>query len=114
MVDPRRTVQVLVNLLANASKYGPADAEITIQANIQDGWVRVDVSDRGSGVPEEYRENLYQRFIVPGSTNAELKGGIGLGLSVVKAVVEAQGGQTGWCDRQGGGSTFWFTLPGIG
>src|SRR3989337_2725047 len=114
IVDPRPTVQVLVNLLANASKYGPADADITIQVNIEDSWVRVDVSDRGPGVPEEYRENLFQRFTDPGSTNADLKGGIGLGLSVVKAVVEAQGGQTGWCDRQGGGSTFWFTLLGAG
>ena len=111
MVDPRRTVQVLVNLLANASKYGPADADITIQVYTEDSWVRVNVSDCGPGVPEEYRENLFQRFIAPPSNNTDLKGGIGLGLSVVKAVVEAQGGQTGWCDRQGGGSTFWFTLP---
>ena len=86
------------------------EEDVHLKKDMLDTFIQVEFDE----IPEEYRENLYQRFIVPGSTNAELKGGIGLGLSVVKAVVEAQGGQTGWCDRQGGGSTFWFTLPGIG
>lgn len=113
-VDPRRTIQVLVNLLANASKFGPAGEEITLSASTENGWVRLAISDRGPGITEEGRENLYRRFIFPKTASESLKTGAGLGLSVVKAVVEAQGGQTGVEDRPGGGSTFWFTVPAAG
>jgi hypothetical protein len=111
MVDPRRTGQVLVNLLANASKYGPADADITIQVNIEDSWVRVNVSDRGPGVPEEYRETCFN-VSSPSFEQHRSKRRIGLGLSVVGRW-SRQGGQPGWCDRQGGGSLSGL-LPGAG
>ncbi len=109
--DPRRTVQVLVNLLSNASKYGPDDAEITIGAKVHEGWVRVTVADRGSGIPWEQRQDLFRRFKYLGLDNKKAQYGVGLGLSVVKATVEAHGGQVGVDDRPGGGSLFWFTVP---
>jgi two-component system phosphate regulon sensor histidine kinase PhoR len=109
--DPRRTVQVLVNLLSNASKYGPPDAEITLGVTVNKNWVQVHVADRGPGIPEGYRENLFRRFDRPGISENPSKAGAGLGLSVVKAIVEAQGGKTELSDRPGGGSIFWFTLP---
>ncbi len=109
--DSRRVVQILVNLLSNASKYGPDEAEITIGATASDGWIRVAVSDRGPGVPPEHRDGLFRRFMYPDAENHKTQYGIGLGLSVVKAVVEAHGGQVGVEDRPGGGSIFWFTLP---
>ena len=109
--DARRMVQVLVNLLSNASKYGPDEAEITIGASASQKWVRVTVSDRGPGVPPEQRGDLFRRFVYPNSHNNKTHYGVGLGLSVVKAVVQAHSGQVGIEDRPGGGSTFWFTLP---
>jgi PAS domain S-box-containing protein len=109
--DARRMVQVLVNLLSNASKYGPDEAEITIGAGVSQDWVRVTVSDRGPGVPPEQRGDLFRRFVYPNSQNNKTHYGVGLGLSVVKAVVQAHNGQVGIEDRPGGGSTFWFTLP---
>jgi PAS domain S-box-containing protein len=109
--DPRRTLQVLVNLISNASKYGPADAEIALCAGVSSDQVRVEVSDQGPGIPPEQRRDLFRRFAYPQATPEHGKVGIGLGLSVVKAVVEAHGGQTGVEDRSQGGSTFWFTLP---
>jgi PAS domain S-box-containing protein len=109
--DPRRTAQVLVNLLSNASKYGPDEAEIEVGATVQGNWVRVTVADSGPGVPPEYRKELFRRFVRPGLGNDQAQVGAGLGLSVVKAVVEAQGGEVGIDDREGGGSVFWFTLP---
>lgn len=109
--DARRMVQVLVNLLSNASKYGPDEAEITIGAGASQKWVRVTVSDRGPGVPQEQRGDLFRRFVYPNSQNNKTHYGVGLGLSVVKAVVQAHNGQVGIEDRPGGGSTFWFTLP---
>jgi PAS domain S-box-containing protein len=63
--DSRRTVQVLVNLLSNASKYGPDHAEIVIGVSTSDHWARVTVADRGPGIPPEYRKVLFRRFVPP-------------------------------------------------
>ncbi len=109
--DPRRTAQVLVNLLSNASKYGPDNVEIEVGAAVRGEWVRVTVADTGPGVPPEYRDDLFRRFVYPDSGSDKAQVGAGLGLSVVKAIVEAHGGKVGIDDRQGGGSVFWFTLP---
>lgn len=109
--DPRRTVQVLVNLLSNASKYGPDGAEIVVGATAGDDWVRVAVADRGPSIPLEQREEVFRRFVHPSWGDGRAQHGAGLGLSVVKAIVEAHGGQVGVDDRPGGGSFFWFTLP---
>ena len=112
--DPRRTAQVLVNLLSNASKYGPDETEIEVGATVQGDWVRVTVSDSGPGVPPEYRKDLFRRFVRPALSNDKAQVGAGLGLSVVKAVVEAHGGSVGIEDRADGGTVFWFTLPRVG
>jgi PAS domain S-box-containing protein len=109
--DPRRTVQALVNLLSNAIKYSPDEAEIQIGATLQGSRVRVAVADRGSGIPSEERSVLFRRFAYSSTAYDYAKLGAGLGLSVVKAVVEAQGGQVGIDDRPGGGAVFWLTLP---
>jgi len=109
--DPRRAVQVLVNLLSNASKYGPDEGEVAIGATVAGDWVRVTVSDRGPGIPAENRKDLFRRFMRTGSNDGRAQYGAGLGLSVVKAIVEAHGGRVGVDDRLGGGSIFWLTLP---
>ncbi|MBN1993041.1 MAG: PAS domain-containing protein [Anaerolineae bacterium] len=108
--DSRRTIQVLVNLLSNASKYGPDEAEITVSVLVNQGWVRVAVADQGQGVLPQHRQDLFRRFVHLGSERDQSQYGAGLGLSVVKAIVEAQGGQVGVEDRPGGGMVFWFTL----
>jgi len=109
--DPRRTAQVLVNLISNASKYGPDEAEIAIGVTVRDGWVRVTVADRGPGIPEEHRNDLFRRFVQPETAHDKAQYGVGLGLSVVRAIIEAHSGQVGVNDRSGDGSIFWFTLP---
>lgn len=111
--DPRRTGQVLINLLSNASKYSPDETEITLQATVSAEWVRVTIADRGPGIPAEFRTDLFRRFMYDRSAHnqSHVQAGTGLGLSVVKAVVEAQHGQVGVDDRPGGGAIFWFTLP---
>ena len=68
-------------------------------------------SDTGPGVPPVAREDLFRRFVYPDTGNDRAQVGAGLGLSVVKAIVEAHGGEVGVDDRRGGGSVFWFTLP---
>jgi PAS domain S-box-containing protein len=109
--DPRRTVQVLINLLSNASKYGPDAADIEVSAAAEDKWLRISVADRGPGVPLDQRQDLFRPFVHPRQGNDKAEVGVGLGLSVAKAIVEGQGGQVGVQERPGGGSVFWFTLP---
>lgn len=114
LADPRRTAQVLINLLSNASKYGPERAEITVGAVWDGEQVRVTVADRGPGIPPAYREDIFRRFVHRDMEQDRAQVGAGLGLSVVKAIVEAHGGQVGVEGREGGGAVFWFTLPAAG
>lgn len=113
MADPRRAVQVLVNLLSNASnaQRGLNDSQITINAAPEaDGQtVRVLVADQGPGIPAAQRAALLQGRRFAGAGGAA-PSGFGLGLSVVKAIVEGHGGRWGIDDRPGGGAVVWFTL----
>jgi len=110
-VDPMRLTQVLVNLISNASKYGPMDKPIELRVRLEsENMLRVSVSDQGSGIAVADRENVFRRFIrLDEKEKAQF--GVGLGLSVVKTIVESHGGRVGLEERPGGGSTFWFTLP---
>jgi len=111
LADHRRTAQVMVNLLSNASRHGPDDAEINIGVNVIADCVRVSVADRGPGIPAKRRDDVFRRFVRPGAEDETSKAGARLGLSVVKAIVDAHGGQVGVDDRPDGGAVFWFTLP---
>jgi len=109
--DSRRVLQVMVNLLSNANLYSPDETEISIDATIMDGWVQVNIADRGPGISPEHREDIFRRFPHIDTHLDEIQYGAGLGLSVVKAIIEAHRGKVGVDDHQGGGSVFWFTLP---
>jgi signal transduction histidine kinase len=109
--DPRRTGQVLVNLLSNAIKVGPAGSEITITVKVCGQEVQVFVSDQGPGIPPGQHKDIFSRFANTNISNDRVEHGAGLGLSVVKAVVEAQKGQVGVMDGAGGGAIFWFSVP---
>ncbi len=111
LADKRRTVQVLVNLLSNAIKHSPQNGVIQLKHFIETDKLRIEVHDQGRGVPIEQRDHLFRRFAHLDVTNERAKQGAGLGLSVVKAIVEAQGGEVGVADLPEGGTSFWFTLP---
>ena len=111
MADRRRSVQILVNLLSNAIKHSPTNGLIKINHLVDAGQVRVEVIDEGGGVPVEQRGNLFRRFSHLNARTERARQGLGLGLSVVKAIVEAQQGEVGIGDQAGGGNCFWFTLP---
>jgi PAS domain S-box-containing protein len=110
-IDPVRITQVLVNLLSNASKYSPVEVPLALKVDLTEGQrVRVAVADRGEGIPRQERENLFRRFVRL-SVSETQQYGVGLGLSVVKAIIEEHGGEVGVDERPGGGSVFWFSLP---
>jgi two-component system, OmpR family, sensor histidine kinase ResE len=111
LADQRRTVQVLVNLLSNAIKHSPEHGSIQIEHSVSNGTLRIEVIDEGGGIPLEHRKDLFRRFAHLGTTNERARQGAGLGLSVVKAIIEAQHGEVGIMDLPDGGNSFWFTLP---
>jgi PAS domain S-box-containing protein len=111
MADQRRTVQALVNLLSNAVKHSPERGSIQIHHSLVDKHLRVDVVDEGSGVPLGQRSNLFRRFAHLDTSNERARQGAGLGLSVVKEIVQAQQGEVGIAERPNGGTSFWFTVP---
>ena len=111
MADRKRTVQILVNLLSNAIKHSPANGLIKINYAFNANRLRIEVIDEGGGVPPEQRSNLFRRFSHLDVHTERTKPGLGLGLSVVKAIVEAQQGEVGITDQAEGGNCFWFTLP---
>lgn len=107
--DKTRMVQVLVNLLSNASKYSPIGSPIEILVEVRENRLWLGVADKGAGVPEEEREAIFHQFVRLESS-AEADHSTGLGLAVVRGVVEAHGGTVGVHGRDGGGSVFWFEL----
>jgi signal transduction histidine kinase len=111
--DQRQIEQVLVNLLMNASKYGGSHTTVRVGVRAVGSQVRVEVQDEGPGIPEDEQETIFGRY-VRGST-ADLKGagGLGLGLHIVKTLVELHGGSVGVESEGGRGSTFWFTVPAV-
>lgn len=109
--DRDRLLQVMANLVSNAAKFSPPRGEVEVGARVTGSGVRVEVRDRGRGIPEEFRARMFQRFSQADSSDERERGGTGLGLAICKAIVERSGGTIGFEDRFGGGTTFWFELP---
>jgi len=106
--DPDRIELALNNLLTNAVRHGPPGRPVLVRASRSNGAVRIEVRDDGPGIPAEYQPRLFEKFYrVPGSQ----PGGAGLGLSIVRDVVEAHGGKVGVQSAPGSGATFWIELP---
>jgi len=109
--DSRRLGQVLVNLILNASKFGAPNSAIDVTISRRAGGVRVAVADRGPGIAAEDAARLFEPFYRSPKTASTSKEGVGLGLSIVKSIVEAHGGRVGADSRKGGGASFWFVIP---
>ena len=108
-VDAVLMEQVFVNLLENAVKYTPPGTPIEISAVATDGSIRVDVADRGPGLPPGEEARIFDKFYRAAGVGTQ--GGIGLGLTICRGIVTAHGGRIWAENRPGGGAVFRFTLP---
>lgn len=109
--DPDRLIQVFTNLISNALKFSPSDGEVEITIAIEDSIVRVRVRDHGPGIPPEFAERIFGRFQQAGGADSRKSGGTGLGLNIARGIVEMHSGAIGFEPADGGGTTFWVTLP---
>jgi CheY-like chemotaxis protein len=111
LADPDRLMQVLTNLLSNAAKFSAAGCSVRLRALADASQVRFEVEDDGSGIPEEFRTRIFEKFAQAESSAGRHFGGTGLGLSICKSLVEQMGGRIYFESRVGGGTIFFVELP---
>jgi len=110
-VDVNYIDQVISNLIDNAIKYTPSGGKVEVKVEDNEKTVKVSVKDTGIGIAKEDLPRIFERFYRGEKSRNLSLGGIGLGLSIVKHIVEAHGGKVGVESEIGKGSTFYFTLP---
>jgi PAS domain S-box-containing protein len=111
LVDRNLIEQVLINLVSNAIKYSPKGAWARVSLRTEKGFLRVDVKDNGLGIPREALPRLFEKFYRVRSDDRKDIIGTGLGLSLVKQIIQVHEGTVSVESEHGAGSTFTFTLP---
>lgn len=112
-VEPDRVMQVLVNLLTNATEYCPEGSTIKVTASSVGSEVEVAVSDDGPGIPSEQLDHVFDRFTRGEAGLTQRVGGTGLGLAIAKSLIELHGGAIGVTSKEGSGTTFRIVLPAL-
>ena len=107
--DPDQLAQVLANLLQNAIRYTPAGGQIAVRAERRPGDLLVSIANSGD-VPEEDLPHVFERFYRVEKSRDRERGGAGIGLAIVRQLVEAAGGRVG-VESSNGLTTFWFSVP---
>lgn len=111
MGDRSKLSQVIYNLINNAISYTGADRTVEVEQVVCDGWVKLVVADSGQGIPAEQLPYVWDRYYKVPKAHKRAAVGSGLGLSIVRGVVELHGGRYGVESIPGAGSRFWFSLP---
>jgi signal transduction histidine kinase len=110
LADPDHLNRIFLNLLENASKYAPGSA-VEVIARARGDRVDISIVDHGEGVPLDQRDRIFERFTQMEGSATRTRGGTGLGLNIVRGLVEAMKGNVGLHETMGGGATFTVSLP---
>lgn len=117
LADRDRLLQTLTNLISNAIKFSPSGASVSVAASalpVEAGGrrlVQFDISDHGSGIPEDKLETIFDRFTQADASDTRAKQGTGLGLPICRGIVQQHGGRIWATSVDGEGTTFSFTVP---
>jgi len=109
--DPEIVGRIIANLVGNALKFTPSGGDVQVAVERVDRLLKVTVTDRGPGIPVEFRERIFEKFGQVENLAKGMSPSTGLGLTFCKLAVEAHGGSIGVNSEVGRGSTFWFMLP---
>jgi two-component system sensor histidine kinase VicK len=110
-IDTDKLTQVIDNIISNALKYSPDGGNIRFGIIVQEGFLKVMVSDDGMGIPKENVERIFDRFYRVDRARARSMGGSGLGLAIAREMIESHGGAIWAESEEGNGTTIFFTLP---
>ena len=108
--DPDQIAQVLANLLQNAARYTPQGGVVSLAAEQRNDTVLVSLSNSGEGIPAQDLPHVFERFYRVEKSRDRDRGGAGIGLAIVKQIVEGWGGHVG-AESTAGRTRFWFSLP---
>ena len=108
--NPDHLAQVLGNLISNAARYTPAGGTVTVRAERRPADLLVSIANTGEGIPADDLERVFERFYRVEKSRDRARGGAGIGLAIVKQLVEAGGGRVG-AESADGRTRFWFSLP---
>jgi PAS domain S-box-containing protein len=111
LCDKVRIIQVIYNLIDNATKFSPSRTQITLSAYHNEGYIVISIADQGIGISPEDQDNIFNRFYQAEKITSGEKQGTGLGLSICKEIVERHNGRIWVNSQKGKGSVFSFTLP---
>mgnify|MGYP000615072544 CR=1 FL=1 len=111
VTDPHALTRIARNLLSNAAKFSPSGEQVMVSVRPVDGQVRIAVSDRGPGIPEDFRDKLFDKFTQADASTTRKYGGSGLGLAICKLIIDGHGGEIGVDSQKDEGSTFFFSIP---
>jgi signal transduction histidine kinase len=106
LADPDRLTQVITNLLSNAVKFAPPNTDVTVGLERLADRACIKIRDFGPGIPEDYKERVFEKFVQVEATDSRQRGGTGLGLSIAKQIVSHLGGEISFEDAPGGGTIF--------
>lgn len=109
--DPDRLMQVVANLLSNAAKFSPPGADVLIRVRSSSKTLRIEVEDTGSGIPDEFKDRIFEKFAQADASATRRFEGTGLGLSIARKLAEAMGGSIGFSSVVGQGTIFYIELP---
>lgn len=110
-IDLNRIQQVVTNLLSNAAKFSPPASDIIIDCQVRNTDLVVSISDKGTGVPLEFRERIFERFAQADASNTRRSGGTGLGLCISREIITQHRGKMWFESEPGHGASFYFSLP---
>ncbi len=110
-VDENRLVQVMTNLMSNAIKFSDPNEKVRVIAEDHQGALRITISDNGSGIPDDAKPTIFDKFTQADSSDVRRTGGTGLGLSITKNMVEHMQGSIHFTSTQGVGTDFWVEFP---
>jgi signal transduction histidine kinase len=110
--DPDHLAQVLANLLQNAARYAPPDGRVTLAAEPRGETILVSVTNSGEAIPADDLPHVFERFYRVEKSRDRARGGAGIGLAIVRQLVEGWGGRVG-VESSAQGTRFWFSLPAV-
>ncbi|MGB6135574.1 MAG: PAS domain-containing protein [Shewanella sp.] len=106
-VDEHRLLQILTNFLSNAVKFSPQNGKVTLSASVIGNQIEIAVQDQGSGIPDDFKSRIFEKFSQADASSSKAKGGTGLGLALCKELTEAMHGKIGFDSSTEQGARFY-------